>query len=164
MQIKSHFLVSSSLAILVAASANSYYAGIICFCAGILPDLDHFIEYILHFGIKGITLKKVYATSVKSRDYEGPDTFSKLYLLFHSHELLILLWAGYFFGGSSNLLALATGYSSHLIMDLVGNPVHFMGYSIICRAIKNFDLNKFHRPRVRLECLENVSKKNDIKR
>ena len=64
----------------------------------------------------------------------------RFYLLLHSYEILIVLWAAIIILGLSNIWkAVAIGFTQHIILDNITNPIRRMGYFLSYRASKNFD-------------------------
>lgn len=135
----SHIIVSFSTAIAVGFLARSLYYGLVCFITGIFLDIDHLIEYIIHYGWKDFTPKKFYRTCEQTTRQEGDRRFPKLYLIFHSVEMAALLWAAALSIKNAYLIIIALGYSMHMVMDCIGNPMYVYSYFIIWRMIKGFD-------------------------
>jgi len=131
-----HIIASALLSGVLWFFTKSFFAAGLCFVSGVLIDVDHVIEYIIHYGARGLNLKKVYKACEDMR-------FNRLYLVFHTAELGILLWAATVLTQNIYLLALASGYSLHLILDIVGNQVHPLYYFFILRL-----LHKFHTERL----------------
>ena len=97
--------------------------------------MDHFLEFFLF-----------------SKDRFSPENFInfydnisyiKAYVLFHSYEFLAVVW--FFCLKSENLIfwGLAVGYTLHLILDLIFNPVYWYAYSLLFRIITGFSKKKF---------------------
>lgn len=141
----SHIAVSFSMGAVVWFFAKSLYAGLACFISGILSDLDHIIEYIIHRGWKNITPRKVYQACEQTTRQEGNDRFPKLYLIFHINEVAILLWIVSLYTKNLYLIAIAFGYSIHMVMDCIGNPTYLYAYFMTWRIINNFNPNRFFR-------------------
>lgn len=114
---------------------------IISFAGGFLIDLDHVLDYYLHTGVnlKVANFFKYYSSL----------RFEYLTVIFHSFELLFLLWlAIYAFGLGSFWVALAVGFSQHMILDLVGNSKFLKTHSLYfltIRALKGFRFREFFR-------------------
>ena len=127
-----HVIVSLTLSALFWFFTKSLYASFACFISGVLVDLDHLIEFFIHYEKKDFTLRKFFSVCRQM-------LFEKLYLFFHSCELLILLWLSYSFSKNVYLLAISIGYSSHLILDYIGNPLHVYSYFFIRRFMRKFE-------------------------
>ena len=134
-----HAIVSFSVGLILWVFTKSIYAGILCFLSGILVDFDHVIEYIVHHGVKTITIKRVYQASTQTGEGIGELRFKNLYLIFHAHEIALLFIIITIFTRNIYILAITIGYLTHLIMDCIANPVSIRAYSIIWRAVNKFD-------------------------
>lgn len=140
-----HIAVSLSMGIAVWLVAKSLSAGVVGFIAGIFLDSDHIIEYIIHRGLRGITIKKIYLACEQTTRQEGEYRFSKLYLIFHSGEVAILLWIASLYIEYIYLIAIAFAYSVHMVMDCIANPMYIYSYFIIWRIITSFDPTRLFR-------------------
>jgi len=140
-------MVSLSMGASVCFFAKSLYAGLICFLSGFLLDIDHIIEYIVHYGPRDLTIKNVYLACAQTHEQEGEYQFRKLYLIFHSTEIAIVLWVLALYTKNVYLFVSALGYSTHLILDYMGNISIFrpQSYFVIWRAINKFQTNKLLR-------------------
>ena len=147
-----HIIVSLAVGVALAFWVKSLYAGIICFLAGVLADIDHIIDYLIHHGKKDFSLRKVYEASVQTARQEGEKRFSRLYLIFHVNEISILLWVIYIYTKNIYILAVALGYSLHLIMDCINNPMYPYSYFLIWRLVKNFKVEKLFKKNFKQNC------------
>ncbi len=119
---------------------NNKPAGAVCFLAGMLPDVDHILEFVIHRGIKNCSLSRVYRAFDRNPEDHAPIPFPRLYLFLHSGEAAILLWLAAVYYNNLYLLAAATGYSLHLVMDSRGNKdVPAVFYWFIWRMRYGFD-------------------------
>jgi len=143
MKTRTHIIASVSLGAAFYLFTRSFTASLLCVVSGILIDSDHIIEFVIHFGFRDFSVRRLYQECEKTNDKTGG--FPKLFLLFHSGEAVLLLWAGYLFTQNTHILAVALGYSLHLIMDAAGNIIQPMSYFIILRALKRFNINRFYR-------------------
>lgn len=106
--------------------------------AGVLTDLDHLIDYFKNHGFT-LNPRNVYNACLEIR-------FKTLYLVFHSYEIVIALWAAIFaLSLSSAWKALAIGITQHIIFDQITNPINGLGYFFVYRAMKGFDKDLFVR-------------------
>jgi hypothetical protein len=136
-----HIAASLSISACIWYFTKSLTASVLSFAAGAMIDLDHIIDYAMNFGWKSLTLNNVYKASLlTNQKKEGG--FKKIHLFFHADELVILFWTIYLFTNNLCLLAIALGYSAHIIMDYASNGLYPFSYLFICRAIKNFDRDK----------------------
>jgi len=127
-----HAITSFSIGVGFGFLTKSVYAGLLCFASGVLVDVDHVMEYVVHFGWRDFSISKVYDACKNM-------LFKKLYLVFHSAELLLLIWTFAVYAKNIYLLAVALGYSSHLILDFIGNPLHPFSYFIVKRFMRKFE-------------------------
>jgi len=97
---------------------------------GILIDLDHILEYLLHFGLP--FRRRTFFKAAREHIYP------RYYLFAHSWELCGLLWLLAALTCRPFLWGLAGGSSLHLILDQLGNPCHFFTYSFLWRAGHGF--------------------------
>ncbi len=139
-----HAITSLSIGALMWFFTKSLYAGILCFISGFFIDIDHIIEYVIHYGWKNFSFKRLFQVCEQTTKLERC-RFQKIYLIFHSGELAILLWIVFILTKDIYLFAIAIGYSIHLIMDCIGNPTHPYYIFITFRAIKDFDTEKLIR-------------------
>lgn len=106
---------------------------------GVIIDLDHFIEYFSHRGIR-IDLRDMFYVSYNN-------LFARLYLLFHSYEVLLIAWIFAVFLIRSNLLlGFAIGFTVHMILDRIFNPARPLAYFFTFRAIKKFEAERIQLP------------------
>ena len=133
-----HIIASAFSGLALWVVGRNLPAGIILFLGGIMPDIDHVLEFIIHKGVRGITVKKVYDAFSPEHD----PLFEKLYLFLHSIELVILLWIVLVFANNIYLTAFTAGYTLHLIMDIRGNDLSRNFYFFTWRMYKRFDINK----------------------
>jgi len=138
-----HIIVSLSLSAALWFFTRSFYAALLCLGSGLFLDADHIIEYIIHFGWKGLNYDHLYHVCENTeKNIPGIKRFKKLYLLFHSVEVLILLWLVTIVTKNMYILAMALGYSSHIALDIIGNRAHPSSYFLIIRAMKGFHVDK----------------------
>lgn len=128
-----HAIASFSAALILWFFTKSIYAAALCFFSGFLVDLDHFLEFFIHFGAKGLSFRKVYKACENM-------VFKKLYLFFHVAEFAIILWVFYYFTKNIYVLAAAIGLTLHLILDFTGNPLHFKSYFFTRRFMRGFEI------------------------
>lgn len=104
------------------------------FAGGFLVDLDHLIDYFLHFGFD---FRLDYFFGNRHFIESG-----KNYIFFHGWEYAVILLIFALILKSktikSLLLALALGMFFHLSADVYLNRMPFLSYSIIYRATNNF--------------------------
>lgn len=137
-----HIILSLPLGAVVGFFAQSVPAGLLCFFSGVLIDIDHLIEYVIHFGIKNLNLKKIYQTCAKMAKRKEEGGVKKLYLLLHAGEIAILLWAGFVLFRNIYLLSIALGYTGHLILDVAHNALKPWAYFLSLRIKNGFNTTK----------------------
>ncbi|MBN2097013.1 MAG: hypothetical protein JW714_00890 [Candidatus Omnitrophica bacterium] len=133
-----HLLVSLPLGWAVWSVTQSLFAGIICLISGTLIDIDHLIEYFIHRGFKTLNLKSIYQSCGKLTRPETEGGIKKIFLFFHAAEISVLLWTSFVLTENIYLLAIALGYTVHLLMDIAANQVKPATYSLIWRIKKSF--------------------------
>lgn len=138
-----HIIASFSASAILYAFTRSVGAGLLCFGFGFLVDLDHIIEYIIHFGAGDLSVRRIYEECRNTDNKTGG--FTRLYLLFHIGEIGVLFWLAYIFTMDIYILAIAVGYSLHLIMDAAGNCVSPQTYFISWRLYKRFRTKDLYR-------------------
>ena len=122
MRPKVHIPVSLSLGVLFYTYTGSSLGGMVCVASGILVDIDHIIEYAINFGWNGFaTIEEAYRFYGGLETYKRGERPKKLYLFFHSIELAVIFWILYTHTGNVIVLGFFVGYSTHLILDFVGN-------------------------------------------
>ena len=114
-----------------------------CGFANFIFDIDHCLEYAR------FCLQNKERPTLK-RFFSGVyfDEKGTICVIFHGYEyilLLLLVTLALYFTGSSTVLISAgilTGYSEHLILDLIGNDCSIKGYSLLYRIAVRFDIHK----------------------
>ena len=103
----------------------------IALLSGFFVDMDHILDFHLNYGFS--RSYKTFYDTMMSVDLR------KIYLLFHSFELIILIWACILmFGLGKYWISLAIGMTQHLIFDRLTNPVKPGGYFLAFRIINKF--------------------------
>ncbi|MCK4463057.1 MAG: hypothetical protein KAU58_01965 [Candidatus Omnitrophica bacterium] len=129
-----HVAASAAIGFLVYLYFKSASCAIISFLAGVLMDVDHIFDFHLNHGIKKHRLffRTMYAHDLK-----------KLILVFHSYELLILLWLGIIlFSLNKYWISFTIGFTQHMLFDRLTNPINFGGYFLLYRVYHKFDTEK----------------------
>jgi len=129
---RSHVIASSIAGIIVWSYFKSFTYAAVTFMSGVLIDLDHVFDYYINHSVT-FRIRDVYKAIC---DFD----FKKLYLVFHSYELIILLWVLIYTMRLGNFWkAIAIGMTQHIAMDQIGNPINTFGYFIIYRFAKGFE-------------------------
>lgn len=128
---KEHLISSGIAAGISYYVTKSSISSFCCFGAGVAPDLDHFIEYFVYKKGKW-----------DNEEFWSGSYFKKkgtLYIIFHSIELLsILLYITFFVIRRKSKfrklsLGILSGYTTHMILDIIGNNCGFLTYSYFYR-------------------------------
>lgn len=129
-----HVILSGSVTAVFAIWVKSWGALGACFLSGIFIDLDHHLDYYLAKKELPLSYKKLV-------DFCRNDHQSKLYLFFHSYEMLFMLWGSIFmFHLNETWIGVAIGFTIHILCDEIFNPIKPMAYFLTYRL-----KNKFHR-------------------
>ena len=135
-----HIVASGIISAISIAYFKSFGYAAVSFLAGVLIDLDHIIDYYLNYGFT-FNIKKIYNSCLAI-------SLKRLYIVFHSYELIAFLWAAiYIFSLSKFWQAIALGFTQHIILDQVSNPVRAFGYSFIYRLCNAFDADRILKTR-----------------
>ena len=134
-----HMLISAGVTALFSVWIKNSAGLLACFLSGIFIDLDHHLDYLL---IK----KELPLSYSKLVHFFNDDDHSKLYLIFHSYELLAILWISIFaFHLNSVWLGVAVGFTTHIMCDEVVNPLRPLSYFLTYRVKHNFSRKMFFK-------------------
>ena len=141
MKLYQHCISAVPLAVFgYAAGGGSWAAGIMAGLSSVLMDLDHIADYVIHnHGWGGME------DFFKSCE-EGQLT--RLYLVLHSFEWLILLWLLIGTGAAAPWgVGLTIGMTGHMLLDWLGNHniVQPSFYWLWYRVQNHFDGNVLYR-------------------
>ncbi len=110
----SHIAISSALGAFIYMSLGSLPASASCLLGGVLIDIDHLVDYFVYAGAHFRVHEFVEACH--------EHRLKRLYLFFHSYELLgLLILITYLSGWNMVLLGLSVGTSAHLLCDQIVN-------------------------------------------
>lgn len=132
MKAEQHLVVSATLSGTLYYLCPCWQLAVSAFLAGILIDLDHFIDYVIEFGISS-DWRNFFPSF-----YEGQ--YTRIYVLLHAWEWLLVLgtlslltdWNYWVVGG-------LIGGTVHLVLDQLANGASGMGYSLLWRWSIGFD-------------------------
>lgn len=124
-----HLIVSLILAGGIFYFTNSVPAAIWSFVAGFWIDIDHFFDFWLY-------KKKITFDIEFFHPYHKK--FGRVYLIFHSWELLLLLMVWFYFNQSVVGLGIILGMTIHMMMDFFYNPVRPLGFFLMFRIANSF--------------------------
>lgn len=110
---------------------KSFAGALVCFFAGILVDVDHYVDYVRDRGLN-LNLKRFF-------EYGYGLEYERLFILFHGYEYLVPL-AFLLVISEYNLFvaAVITGFAQHLLFDQFTNPVKPLAYFITYRLKNRF--------------------------
>lgn len=135
MDIKKHIVMSLSISILIFLYYESITYGIISFLIGVLVDLDHLFDYFKETGIK----KQSHKFSIKHFfNFFYTRKFKKIYVLFHSYELIIILLVLEIYFKESIFIIILISWLQHLLFDQFTNYTKPFSYFFLYRLKVNF--------------------------
>ncbi len=137
MTLEKHIVLSAATTAVFSVFSPSWAGLAACFLGGVLIELDHFLDYCI--------IKRTVCFSIKRlEDYCLNEKAGRLYLILHSHELLIAGWiAVSFFRPDPVFLGLLFGVTVHMIFDQLLNPVYPLAYFLTYRAWFGFPKKVF---------------------
>lgn len=136
-----HLLISLLLTCLIYWQFRSLKLSMLCLLSGALIDLDHLIDYFIHFGMRFKWLEFFRLEYLKS---------GKAYIFLHSWEILLpfsLLATNYKM--TLPIFAVSLGFIGHLLVDHCREVKPFT-YFLTYRIIHNFKLEEFF-PKIIIE-------------
>ena len=118
-----HLIISAGFGAAYGAAMNSWSGAAAVVISGVLIDLDHHIEYY-------IAHKKIpWSYKELKRFCAAHQEWNKIYLIFHSYELLVILWlSAYIFQWNTFWTGIVVGMTQHMICDEFYNPIRPLGY------------------------------------
>ena len=130
-----HIAASGIISILSWFYFRSFACCLATFLSGFLIDADHLLDYTLSYRFT-FNLHKISEICEKMK-------LKKLYLVLHSYEIIIILWAAIcIFSLSKMWQAVALGMTQHIILDQLTNPMRPFGYFFTYRLLNRFNNNK----------------------
>lgn len=128
-----HAVVSAGAAAVTAIALRSWSAGAACFLAGVLVDLDHYVDFWMNHGLV-LSPRRFFEFCY----YGDSPTFVDL---LHGYEYIPpLLWLCTVPGMRDVGIGLTVGYSLHLLCDqLFNRHLHRWTYFLAYRAFHRFD-------------------------
>ena len=111
----SHVIASTVTSSVFAAVTQSWEGTLACFLSGIFIDIDHHFDVWIYRKKFFLHIKHIY-------DFCDKEKEGKVYLIFHSYELLAIFWMCIiFFHLNWTWWGTAVGISVHLFLDQIGN-------------------------------------------
>ena len=137
MKLLGHTVLSLTVGGILYSYIGSFTGFLWFLIAGILVDLDHYLDYVRE---KGVSFNYIKVYNICKR---GNEHFKKLTLILHSYEFLILLWVGIKLFDLNIVWQYASiGLTLHLIIDQLTNPVRPLAYFFCYRLLNKFDSKK----------------------
>lgn len=131
-----HAVISLGVSALLLTWTKSWAATLACFLSGIFIDIDHHLDYCLVRGKFPFFYRELQDYCLTARN-------GKLYLIFHSYELLLIFWiilTHYRLDGI--WIGIAIGMSVHLFCDQWSNPLKPLAYFITYRIKHGFEAKR----------------------
>lgn len=131
MTVRNHVIVSGIISGIWYYTFRTIPDTLVCFFSGFLIDADHFLDYYYSHPFT-FNLKKI-------SDACHQKNLKKIFVLLHSFELIFLMWLLITLLKADRVwLALAVGFTQHMIVDLVFNHPISLGYFLTYRILKGF--------------------------
>ena len=126
-----HVVASGITSAGFAFITQSLPGAVACFLSGIFIDLDHLLDFYL--------IKRKMCWSLRElHDFCLNIKTGKIYLVFHSYELMAVLWISAYFYPNSIWIGCLFGMSVHLLLDQVSNPIYPWAYFLLYRMQLGF--------------------------
>lgn len=127
---KQHFLLSVPIVIIYFYIVRDILYAAIMLSSAVLIDADHLFDYI-----------SAYKTFNLRHFLGGKWIMKKLFIAFHSYELLAVLLAIFILSGYSIIIPLLLGFSYHIFLDMIhySHKNRFLFYSLVYRMINRFE-------------------------
>jgi len=127
----SHLSVSIIVGVATFLTTKLISPSIACFLVGWLVDVDHIWDFYKN-GCRGFNIKRfVYAME--------NGEIKKIYLYFHSYELLLVLVVLCYFTHFNYILSFTTiGFATHLFLDQIFNNINTFSYFITYRILNDY--------------------------
>lgn len=130
-----HFILSIVPAAVVYYYFNFFYFAIIL-VMGVIPDIDHVIDYWYHLGIQPVEVSDKYYFET-----------GKIYVVLHSYELIFVLFILAYLFNNSLLFFINLGLCIHVMFDTIHNYVdrdsnskeRYLFYFFMFRYLNKFE-------------------------
>lgn len=113
MKLTAHIGISTVAAASVYTITGSQRLSLSLLLSGIFIDLDHVVDYVL-LSEERFTRKNFFSWYDERR-------WNKIYIIFHSYELLAIFLLMTFWFRNDIMIGVAIGCSLHLLADQIGN-------------------------------------------
>jgi hypothetical protein len=142
-----HVLASAGVSLGLQVTMHSWPTTLGCFLSGILIDMDHYLEYY-------IVLKKFPYRYKDLVDFCLYDKKPKMYLFFHSYELIFVIWLLIFYYSLGQIwIGIALGFTAHVFLDQWTNPIKPLFYFLTFRVKNRFEKSKILSEKYFQRCL-----------
>jgi len=143
MKVKSHAAISAAFSGVIYLVTQDPTLSITSFLVGVFIDIDHTFEYLRVYGFH-MNIPFFFKTF-----YEG--RYLKIFLIFHSWELVVLLGAfSVILNWQPVLTGIFLGMLHHLIADQIYNDAGPFSYFILWRMKEKFEFKTcFYNPSYR---------------
>jgi len=118
MDIASHIIISALLWLPVWFISENWLFATLFFLAGWLIDADHYLFYVLETG--NFYIDEAY-------HYFNDSCRTNTLLLFHSMEVICFIWVLGLIINNIYILAVAGGFTIHLISDAINDKRYYGG-------------------------------------
>lgn len=139
MKARYHAVSSVAFGIGFWVVTRDFKASLVCLLSGVLIDLDHLIDFYIHNRIK---LENPLEAYRRLCDWCLGLKFEVIYIFLHSLELILILWfCVIVFKWGNYGIAVALGFTQHMVLDIVYNRRKFIppkGYFFLYRMKKGF--------------------------
>jgi hypothetical protein len=135
-----HIAASGVTSLVFYFLTRSWIASLVCFLSGIFIDIDHLFDYYRD--------KKKMCWSLRTLDhYCFHEREGKIYLVFHSYELLAVLWIvlAVLLHFQPLAFGLIFGMTVHVLFDQFTNPTYPLAYFWFCRRKFGFPKKIFFK-------------------
>ena len=126
-----HIIISFLVSLIFLLLTGSVLGSLLCFFVGFLIDSDHLIDYLID--VRRIPTPKQFF------DYFYGLKYDKFRIFFHSIELIpVIFFVGRYFIGDILTYGILTGFTVHLICDIIYNPEREFTYFLTYRILMGF--------------------------
>jgi len=147
MTFRQHVTITTGILLLLSCFWKNYWGLLLIWLGGIFIDVDHYLDYVKETGDKRISLRRL-------EDYFYNLKEQKLYCIFHSYELMILLFIiNFFYLKHHYLYGLLAGLAVHIILDAIFNPVKIQCYLFLYRLKHDFVFSEFLQQKAGIQFL-----------
>ena len=136
MTITQHAGITSVVCAGLYFASHSWSMAIACFVAGVLIDLDHFLDYLVNFSPR-LGFRHFF-------DCFENQVFDRIIVFLHAWEWVVLAIVIAAVTLSDVTIGIAAGMLLHMTLDQVFNRHNACGYFLLFRLANRFDAKRFH--------------------